>query len=233
MMVMNRLSVALGLAAAVAGCGLISTDVTRVGFMLPDQTFTVDTSTFNLASVSTVAVPCGDGQVVTDCCNPPAPSPTPDCTATPLVCAAYNGQNVCTAQIPWSFATTVDLSNQFSSPASSVLKDVQITKITYTVSNNTLNVDLPALTIYLAPKGVSDTSSATEFGTVPSIPAGTDPSANVELVSNANQVFQQYAANPSVPFNVIVATTLVIPSGTPVPSGHATITIGGTLTTQL
>ncbi len=244
---MERLSfglrgVAPALLFALGGCVLISSDVTRLKIQLSEQSYTFDTSMWgNLPTGSTVAVPCGTGVgQVPDCCNPPAGLgiPMPNCATTPIVCAPSPSdatENVCTAEIPESVASVVNLSSVASNPASAVLKDVQISSITYTTSNNTLNVALPELTVYLAPQGVTDPtdSRAMRFGTIPSIPAGANESGKMELVSNSGAVFQTFAANVSTPFELIATTTVIIPSGTPIPSGHVTIAIQGTLTTQL
>jgi hypothetical protein len=126
-----------------------------------------------------------------------------------------------------------------SSFASDGLGSISISSISYMVSNNTLNIDLPPLSIYLANQGVSDPNdpSAVLFGTIPAIPAGTDPSGNVMLVSNAAAVFGMFTSgathNISTPFNVIAAATVVIPAGSPVPSGGITIAVTGTISAQL
>jgi len=115
------------------------------------------------------------------------------------------------------------------------LVNVSIQSITYQVSNNTLNVDLPPISIYLAPDGVTDPTdpSAELFGTVPPIPAGSDPMGNVQKTSNADAVFQKYTKNVSQTFNIIAAATVVIDGGSPVPNGHITVTVGGTISAQL
>jgi len=115
------------------------------------------------------------------------------------------------------------------------LVNVSIQSITYQVSNNTLNVDLPPISIYLAPDGVTDPNdpSAELFGTVPPIPAGSDPMGNVQKTSNADAVFQKYTKNVSQTFNIIAAATVVIDGGSPVPNGHITVTVGGTISAQL
>src|ERR1700690_2840537 len=92
-------------------CGLISSDITTTGYELPAQTYSFDTSMFKgLPTGSTQAVPCGDGQAITNCCSPPAPLPAPDCTTTPLVCPAdSSGASVCTAVLPQSVSSAINL----------------------------------------------------------------------------------------------------------------------------
>src|ERR1022692_1270975 len=221
-----------------AGCGLLSSDITTTKIGLPPQTYSFDTSMFKgLPTGSSQSVPCGDGQAITDCCNPPAPLPPPDCTTTPLVCqpdnsSFNNGASVCTAVIPESISNSINLSGAglSSFPAG----NISIDSIAYTVSNNTLNVDLPPVSIYLAPDGVTDPmNGAMLFGTIPAIQAGTNPSGKVQKDSGADHAFEVYAGNLSTPFNFIASTTVVIPSGTPIPNGQVTITVTVTLAAHL
>ena len=190
------------------------------------------------AGGSTPAVPCGDGQAVTDCCNPPQPLPTPDCTTTPLVCAPDStgaNANICTAEIPESLANEINLSNAVPGLSSFPTGNITIASVKYTISDNTLNVDLPPVTVYLAPDMVTDPKNAQAmvFGTIPAIPAGTDPSGEVQKDPSADHTFEMYAGNLSTPFELIAATTVVIPSGTPIPSGQVTVTVTVTLSAHL
>ena len=104
----------------------------------------------------------------------------------------------------------------------------------YTVSNNTLNIGLPPISIYLAPSGVTDptSSQAQLFGTVPAIAAGTDPSGSVTLVPHASAVFQKFTTNLATPFQIIAATTVVVQAGSPVPSGAITVSVDGVISAQ-
>lgn len=218
--------------ALLVGCSL---DITRLTFDLPKQTYSFDTSMWgNLppaaAGVSFPSVPCGADA---DCCAIGAVANV-SCQTTPMVCDA----GTCEGQIPESVNSSINLAMQVPAlatfPGHSLL-DVTISSITYMVSNNTLNVDLPPVSIYLAPDGVTDPTDprATLFGTVPSIPAGTNPSGAVQKTANADAVFEMYTKNVSTPFNVIGATTVIIKAGTPVPNGHVTVTIGGAVSAQL
>jgi len=229
---------ACALLLGLVGCGLLSSDITTTKIGLPPQSYSFDTSMFKgLPTGNSQSVPCGDGQVIADCCNPPPPAPAPDCTTTPLVCApdnssVNNGASVCTAEIPQSISNTINLSGAglSSFPAG----NISIDSIAYTVSNNTLNVDLPPVAIYLAPEGVTDPKNgAMLFGTIPAIMAGTDPSGTVQKDPGADHAFEVYAGNLSTPFNFIASTTVVIPSGTPIPNGQVTITVTVTLAAHL
>jgi hypothetical protein len=219
------------------GCGLISSDITKVSFNLPSKSYSFDTNNgmFKAPPGGTFpAVPCGAGEVVMDCCHPPAPLPAIDCTATPLFCEAA----VCTLKYPVTVVQTMDLSKEapeLSSFKSQSLVDISISRIHYAVTANTLNVDLPPIDLFLAPQGVmtaDDPSSAEKFGTIAAVTAMTTPDADVKLASNSKAVFNKYAHAFGTPFNFIATTTVVVPSGTPIPNGRVDITVTGQLSAQ-
>src|SRR3954449_9712747 len=72
--------------SGLSACGLINSDIAKVTFDLPPQRVSIDLASYHLPAGNTVAVPCGDGQVVAAWCPPPAGLPTVDCTTTPLLC---------------------------------------------------------------------------------------------------------------------------------------------------
>jgi hypothetical protein len=177
-------------------------------------------------------VACGPGQIVTDCCNPPAPIPAPNCTLTPLVCASQ----VCTLRFPVTTVQSMDLKQEvpvLANVQSQFLVDVFISRIGYAVTS-TLNVELPPVDLYVAPDGVTSISdpSAQKFGTVPATPAMTSGSGDVELSPDVEQIFAPFAHDPAVPFNFIAAATIVLPSGSPIPNGAVSITVTGQLTAK-
>jgi hypothetical protein len=224
-------------ALALGGCGLISSDVFRVTFDLPVESYTFDTAqwgTLPPAAVGTFpSISCTPSADTTsaECCTLGAVAGI-DCATTPLTCPSGS----CEADVPASQSTTIDLATDVKPSLAQYtsLASITISSISYMVSNNTLNIDLPPVSIYLAPGGVTDSTDARAvlFGTVPQIPAGTNPSAQVQLVANSGAVFQMFTSNLSMPFNFIAATTVKIVAGTPVPSGHLTIAVTGTLSAQ-
>jgi hypothetical protein len=217
-------------ALGIVGCGLISSDITRLTFDLPTETYTFDTAQWNippaLQGMSFPSIPCPP-----DCCTT-ASAVGLSCTTTPLTCMSGS----CSAELPESQATPINLSTDVKPSLSQYtsLVSISISSIKYTVRSNSLNIDVPPLSIYLAPSGVSDPtdSRAQLFGTVPSIAAGTTPTGNVQLVSNAASVFQMFTGNLATPFEIITAATVVVGAGTPVPSGAITIDVTGALSAQ-
>jgi hypothetical protein len=220
-------------ALMLTACGLIDSDVARVRFALPAKTYSFNASSFNLPAGGSPEVPCGAGQTVTDCCNPPQPLPMPDCAMTPLTCEPNGaGTPVCTAVVSVSVAQAVNFSAEVPSLAGATsLADIRIERIDYAVPSNTLNVDVPPLSLYLAPAGVTDPNdpSAVKFGTVPLIPAMSTASGTVTPEPNANARLAMFVSNPSVPFAFIGATTVKVPSGTATPTGAVQIVVSGEL----
>ena len=90
--------------------------------------------------------------------RPAPPLPAPDCSATPLTCEQNeNGMNVCTATVAVSQGSMVNLGQEVRQLAPYTgFVDIKIKRIGYSVTTNTLNVDLPDVILYLAPEGVTD-----------------------------------------------------------------------------
>jgi hypothetical protein len=123
---------------------------------------------------------------------------------------------------------------QLANVNSQYLVDIYVSQIGYSVTS-TMNVELPAVDLYVAPDGVTTASdpSAEKFGTVPVTPAMTSGDGMVDIVPDAQQIFAQYAHQLGTPFNFIATTTIVIPSGSPIPNGHVDISVTGQVSASL
>ena len=215
-------------AAGLAGCGALSNAATLT-FDLPAQSFSFDTASsgWKAPPASFPSVSCGSGQTVTDCCNPPAPAPTPDCTATPLACE----NSVCVLEFPIDQSQTINLKMQvpsLSRLSGQTLATISISQVTYTIAS-TLNVALPPVDVYIAPSNVTSASdpAAKKFGSIPSSPANMTTTGNMTLDPSGGAVFSQYASAFSTPFNFIGHTTMIVKPGDPIPSGAVTATVTG------
>jgi hypothetical protein len=201
----------------VSGCGLINTDITKVRFALPSRTYQFNATGFTVATDNSVAIPC-----TTDA----------ECLTTPFVCDT----GVCTAVFPVTQHTEMNLKQEASelSGVTSVV-DISIESISYSVTTNTLNVDLPPVQIFLAPSGVTDPADprAMLFGTVPSVAAGDTASGEVILAANAGAVFKSFTRDLNTPFTFIAATTVKIASGSGIPSGQLVVSVTGVLSASL
>jgi hypothetical protein len=161
----------------------------------------------------------------------------PDCSMTMLACEANAmGKDVCTAVVTVSQSQSMNLGQEVPQlQGAAGLGNLSINQISYTVADNSLNVDLPPVTLYLAPSGVSDPNdaSAKKFGTVPAIAAGTTPAGTVTLEPDAAATFSSFTHTLSMPFNLIASTVVHVPSGSPVPSGKIDLSVTGKLSASL
>jgi hypothetical protein len=115
------------------------------------------------------------------------------------------------------------------------LVDVTVSQINYDVSTNTMNVDLPAVELFVAPNGTTSTSDAgaVRFGTVPLTPAGkTIADGAVALDKPGQDAFVGFAHNFGTPFVFIARSVVIVPGGTPLPMGAVEITIKGQLSAK-
>ncbi len=209
----------VGISAGV-GCGLISSDITKLTFDLPARTYTFDSAKFGIPAGSTPKVACGGGSNAVQTC----PSPT--------VCLA----GVCTLEQPVGVYTTINLkmdAPELSSLSDQHLANVTLESLRYSAVS-TLNVASPPFDLYLAASGVTDSTSAMamKFGTIPSIPAGGSQSGDIAKTAAADSLFSSYATNFATPFNVLAAATVIVPSGSPNPTGQITLTITGTISAK-
>ncbi|HTA18688.1 MAG TPA: hypothetical protein VK989_05320, partial [Polyangia bacterium] len=99
------------LVAGLVGCGLISSDITKLTFDLPPQTYKFDSATFGIPAGSSTKVPCGGSNAVQTC-----PSPS--------VCLA----GVCSLEQPITVSSMINLKMQ--SPALASLSDQHLTNVT-------------------------------------------------------------------------------------------------------
>ena len=224
-MTYHRSSLRLTLVALVAsaGCGLISSDIAKLTFDLPPKTYHYATPS-GTPSGNVPAIPCASNA---DCCMAPI-----DCTATPLTCDGSN----CQLQLTVTMSNMIDLATEvpkLQGVSNQSLVDVTVGSITYMIAS-TMNVDLPPVTIYLAPMGVTDptSSQAVRFGTIPSTPAGFHGNGSVMLDANGQQAFAMFAHDFRTPFDVIATTTIVVPAGAPIPNGTVDITVNGQVQAQ-
>jgi hypothetical protein len=220
-------------ALGVLGCGLISTDVTKVTFDLPMKTYTFDSASFGVPTANSAPIPCGAAPLVTDCCNPLGVSV--GCNAQrSVMCESAK----CVLHQIVSIPQKVDFKKevpQLASVSDQHLANMSFEALNYAVTANTLNVAVPQLQLYLAPGTVTTLPSdqAVLFGTVDMIPAGQTPSGSITKQADADATFAQFGSDLSVPFNILIGTTIVVPSGTPTPTGHVSVAVTGTFAAKL
>jgi hypothetical protein len=200
---------------------------TVLSFALPTKMYLFDARQWQVPAGNAVAVSCGAGQLIADCCNPPAPLSKPDCMAAPLACDV----GVCTVHVKLSTGQSIALRQEVPSLAGlagAPLVGFSLSTWAY-AATSTLDVELPPLALYLAPIGVTDPAdpSATKVGTMPAIAAGATVGGSITKEPNADATFAAFGQAFGTPFNLIAATTVLVPSGSPTPSGRVSITVTG------
>ncbi|HTR55984.1 MAG TPA: hypothetical protein VMJ10_35150 [Kofleriaceae bacterium] len=211
------------LVVCAAGCGLISSDVENVDLVIGPKMFSVDTSSWN---VSTTAA---DAYLSYDCSSTPtycASAVTNACT-TGCSGACDATSHTCDLGLDISIYQPVNLlmeQPELKTLNSAPVIHVTVDSVSYTIDDNTLSVDTPMLTLYVAPITVMDPNdpSAEQVGTIAPVPAGHfDPNTAMDMTYTADGKANLVAimGDYKTPFNVIVGGQVVVTNGDAVPTG--------------
>ena len=212
----------IAVAALLGSCGLIDSDVTTFDLTLPDKQFTIDATGWQVNQTQADALLSQSCAGMPNVCAMGAMAACGDgCEAT------CNGStNRCDLELEVSLYRPIDLVTEkpeLKSIDDQPVIEVTLQSVTYEVTSNTLNVDTPEMTVYVAPMSVMDPKDpqAKAIGTIPSQPAGTLTTAPVPMMFTPTGKADLVAAmsNFKTPFNVVVGSTLVVSQGDPVPTG--------------
>ncbi|HSD87993.1 MAG TPA: hypothetical protein VLB44_10785, partial [Kofleriaceae bacterium] len=162
---MTYLRICLG-ALALSGCGLISSDVTNFDLTLPEKSFSVDASGWQVnqqAADLFLNTSCASAPSI--CMSVSSTCPmncTGECSTTTSKCVLHF--NVGVYQLIDLVMEKPELKSINDEP---VIK-VTIDSLTYRVPQNTLNVDTPQMNVYVAPMSVMDPKDpmAKQIGTI-------------------------------------------------------------------
>jgi hypothetical protein len=212
------------------GCGLIDSDITDFNLSINDKTFTVDTAQWELADQSTFPeVDCS----VMDVCS----------AAVMQSCMSDNcfgscdGQN-CQALILVSLWVEIDLLDEHPELEEiDNIVSVTINRVEYEISENTLTIDTPVMTLYVAPATVMSPGDpqAQEIGTIAPVTAGmptTEP-LEVNLTPEGRDNLREFMSQYRTPFNIIVGSEVEIMAGDPIPMGRLEANVRVTATAGL
>jgi hypothetical protein len=210
-----------GLALA-SGCGVISNDTQPIDVSLQDKSFTVDASAWGVddaAVASYLAQSCASAPSL---CRTAAAQACDDTT-----CSGVCGDDhVCDLALAISLWRPVDLVTEVpavNTVSSTQMLDVTIDAVTYEVLDNSLNVDTPALTVYIGPSSATAPGDpgATAIGTISAVAAGgiTDGPTMLDFDASGRQALSDALAAYDTPFNLIVGASLTVTADDPVPTG--------------
>jgi hypothetical protein len=216
-------AVALGLGVGLtAGCGLISSDVTNFDLTLPDKTFTIDATSWQVNPTLATQL------FMTDCSSQPTVCGSAAMQVCQMGCSGSCNatSHRCEMSMEVSLYRPIDLVTE--KPELKSINDqpvikVAIDSVTYEVTANSLNVATPEMTIYVAPMSVMSPKDpqAKAIGTIPAVPAGQLTTKPQDIMFNATGKADLVGIMSTfkTPFNVIVGSTLVVNSSSTVPSG--------------
>jgi hypothetical protein len=205
-----------------ASCGLISSDVTNFDLTLPDKKFTIDTAGWQVDPVA------ADLYLMQSCtsstmCNSAVQA------ACKMGCSGTCSQaQTCDLSLDVSLLQPVDL--VMEKPELKSINDepvikVTIDSVTYEVTGNTLNVDTPEITVYVAPMSAVKVDLADPqikaIGTIAAVPQGwvTSSPESIMFTATGKAELVKIMSAFKTPFNVLIGSSLVVESGQPVPSG--------------
>ncbi|MBC7973455.1 MAG: hypothetical protein H7138_00615 [Myxococcales bacterium] len=226
-MLITNLRTAIGvvLGAALAGCGLISSDVTDFDLTLPDKKFTIDVDGWSVddANAATYLERSCAGAPPT-ACN----SAVQEACATGCSGSCNETSQTCDLTLEVSRVQPVNL--VMEKPELQSLNDepvikVTIDSITYDVAVNTLNIDTPPITVYIAPISVTtvraNDPSVKAIGTIDPVPAGqtTTTAQPLKLTATGKAELVTIMSNFKTPFNVLVGSSIVVTAGQDIPTG--------------
>jgi len=210
-----------GIAAALAGCGLISSDVTNFDLTLPDKRFTIDMGGWQ---VDTTAA---DTYLMRSCSSNPSLCNNAVQSVCTMNCSgACGANNTCELSLDVYGRQPVDL--VMEKPELKSINDepvikVTIDSVTYDVTSNTLNIDTPEITLYVAPTSVLKPTDAMAkaIGTIAPVPAGTTTSSpqSVKFTSTGRADLIAAMSAFKTPFNVLVGASIVVTASQAVPTG--------------
>ncbi len=215
------------LLSAIPGCGLISSDIGDFELRIEDKEFTVDTSQWQLTSE--------------------AEFPEVACADTPSVCSAgiaelcgndavcfgsCDGTN-CQAKVLISLYQNVNLYDtnpELQTIDEQPLVSVTVDHVTYDVTENTLNIDSPVITLYVAPQNIMNPGDpqALAVGTVAPIRAGTTVTGEeVDMTPEGRESLRAFMKEYKTTFNILVGAEVDISALDPVPTGrlHAVVDV--------
>jgi hypothetical protein len=203
------------LGVVVAGCGLISTDIASVDLSLPPQDFRIDSSDWMLPPGTTPVVPCAG-----DC------SALASTVCAQGTCTAQCGSDqVCFAKVPISLKNDFDLARDapsYQDFASLPGLSVTVTGVSFDISENTLNLDTPSLSVYFGPTSITSPNDpgAELVGTIPAVRAGQTGHIPVTFSANGPDVVKKYMDDFHTPFRVIVFAEVIVHAGQASPTGR-------------
>jgi hypothetical protein len=221
---------ALG-ALLLGGCGLLSSNSADVALDLPAKPFSIDTSGWQVTQQTADAY-------LSTTCTPGTNSTGDVCSAAATAACPANCTGSCD-----STAHTCDLALQIAahqmvdllsdSPNLEALADhsgvtITVDSVEYMVSDNSLNIATPPITVYVAPMSSTQPgdTGVTAIATIATVePEALVAAADLEFVDGGQAALDAAMSDYKDPFNVIVGATITLADGDPLPTGKLDATV--------
>lgn len=198
---------AVGMALATTGCldASVTFPVTReLEFSATDLPVIEDFQEVTPAGIIIPSLVCGTAA---------------DCPMAPVVNVECNTDGLCdpvatTATVHMQDVDLREVMDRFS-----VVNSIALRGVEYAVTNNTLNVDLPAVQIYWAPVGTATVDDAVRLGAFPEVRAGETPMARVDLDAVGTAALNDHLEGVSNQFRLFLEATIDVDPGDRFPQG--------------
>ncbi len=226
MPILTRFAILTLASSLVASCGLIDPDIADFDLSLPRKDIVVDTSTWELTDEA--SLPSVDCSLDAQICSMGIAQL---CGAEGVCTSSCSAEDTCDVTIGVSLWHSFDLAMEkpeLEEIEGQPLVSITIKRIAYEVTENTMNVATPAMTVYVAAEGVMspDDAGAEAIGVVPAVPAGTTVEVkDIELTATGRETLAGYMKEYSQPFNIIIGTDIDIHAGDVVPTGKLTAVV--------
>lgn len=225
---MSRITLLAAVTAALAGCtGIIDPNITDFDLRVPERSFTMDTEQWDLSSTSGAVFP------ELACAADPSVCTTQIdalCGADQCAGACESGSCQMTVQVAlWRMVDLYKENPELKTINEQPIVDVSIDRVHYAITENTLNIDTPALTLYMAPSNVMDARDpmAQVVGVIPPVPARSlQGKSDVMVAPEHEETLQAFMSDYQTSFNIIVSADLTVAAGDPMPMGRITADVG-------
>lgn len=223
---MSRWILKVAMVLSVGGCGIIDPNITRFDLRLPERMFTMDTDQWELSSSGAVFPELACGQEPTSC----EAQVDGLCGADQCTSMCVDGACHMIVQVTlWRAVDLYEENPELKTIHEQPLVDVEIERVHYAVTENTLNIPTPALTLYMAPASVMDPNdpAAREVGVIPPVPAGSaQGQADVMVTATHEAALETFMRDYKTPFNLIISADITVTPGDPIPMGRITADVG-------
>jgi hypothetical protein len=201
----------------------VDPDITNFDLFIQDKEFTVDTDQWALSGVDAFTSTDCSGAMSGICATVVQSSEVCE----PGQCFGSCGANdTCELTIVLQLWQAVDMSAdnpEINTVADEPVVSVTIDSIAYQITENTMNVETPAFTVYASPSTIMSTGDpeALAVGTIAPVPPATlIPETDIEITPDGQTALQNKMGDYMTPFNIIVGSQIVVGQGDPVPQGR-------------